>query len=80
MTVSPIVEQLIARFIENLATYRSGEYKEAETRLEFIDPLFVTLGWDVTNTAGVAPALREVVVEYSMKIGSYTKAPDYLFG
>ena len=53
-------------------------YKEAEARQEFIDPLLEALGWDVGNRAGVAPAHREVVVEYSMKIGSYTKAPDYL--
>ncbi|KPV52014.1 hypothetical protein SE17_17980, partial [Kouleothrix aurantiaca] len=54
-------------------------YNETQTRQEFIDPLFGALGWDIGNRGGAAAAFREVVLEYSMKIGDKTKAPDYLF-
>jgi hypothetical protein len=73
------VLELVQRFHDNAPAYRSGVFKEAEARLEFIDPLFRTLGWDVGNASSVSPIQREVIVEYSVKIDGATKAPDYLF-
>jgi hypothetical protein len=41
------IAELVERFEGNLDDYRSGRYKETQLRLEFIDPFFEALGWDV---------------------------------
>ena len=38
--------QLIDRFKEHLEQYRGASYDEANTRTDFIDPLFELLGWE----------------------------------
>ena len=72
------VLELVERFQREEAAYTSGRYNETEARQEFIDPLFEALGWDIGNRGGAAAAYREVLLEYSLKIGSAVKAPDYL--
>lgn len=79
MTAPLAVLELVDRFERNLDAYRSGRYKEAEVRVEFIDPLFVALGWDVHNTKGYAEAYKDVVHEDAIRSGGGTKAPDYCF-
>ena len=70
---------LIAKFEQNLESYRNPAYGEAEVRVEFINPLFEALGWDVTNKAGIAEAYKDVIHEDAVKVGGATKAPDYSF-
>jgi type I restriction-modification system DNA methylase subunit len=70
---------LIERFERNIESYRSGEYKETQLRLEFINPFFKILGWDVDNEKGYAEAYKDVIHEDAIKIGGATKAPDYCF-
>lgn len=70
---------LVERFNDHLAEYKSGKYKETEVRRDFIDPMFEALGWDVANKAGYAEQYREVIHEDAIKIGRTTKAPDYCF-
>ncbi len=49
-------------------------------RVEFIDPLFdELLGWDIENRRGRPVTYRDVIYEDRVKIGGYTKAPDYGF-
>ena len=79
MTAPSSVLELVERFDRDKTTYKSPLYNETQTRQEFIDPLFGALGWDIGNRGGAAAAFREVVLEYSMKIGDKSKAPDYLF-
>lgn len=79
MTTPSNVLELVERFDRDKPAYKSPLYNETQTRQEFIDPLFGALGWDIGNRGGAAAAFREVVLEYSMKIGAATKAPDYLF-
>jgi predicted type IV restriction endonuclease len=79
MTVPELVLELVERFERNRAAYRSGRYKETRARAEFIDPLFVALGWDVHNVKGYAEAYKDVVHEDAIKVGGATKAPDYCF-
>ncbi|MGH7770636.1 MAG: Eco57I restriction-modification methylase domain-containing protein [Candidatus Binatia bacterium] len=67
------------RFEVNADSYRNPSYGEAELRVEFINPLFEALGWDVTNKAGHAEAYKDVIHEDAIKIGGATKAPDYSF-
>ncbi|MHB8107673.1 MAG: Eco57I restriction-modification methylase domain-containing protein [Candidatus Cryosericum sp.] len=71
--------QLIDRFKEHLEQYKGASYDEANTRTDFIDPLFELLGWDVANKAGYAEQYREVIREDKVSIEGGTKAPDYCF-
>lgn len=74
-----LIKTLVTRFDRNLDAYRSGQYNETQVRLEFIDPFFKALGWDVHNEAGIAEAYKDVVHEAKVKVGGATKAPDYSF-
>jgi len=62
------VAALVRQFGQNRAAYLGAHYKEAHARQEFIDKLFLALGWDVYNTAQAAPDYREVVFEDSLDI------------
>jgi len=79
MNTPPRITELAKRFEDNLDAYKSGKYKETQLRREFIDPLFEELGWDVQNRQGYAEAYKDVIHEDAVKIGGYTKAPDYCF-
>ncbi|HKT34977.1 MAG TPA: type I restriction endonuclease, partial [Nitrospira sp.] len=74
-----IVASLIETFERNLSSYKSQGYNEANLRQAFINPFFEALGWDMTNRAGHAEAYKDVIHEDAIKIGGYTKAPDYCF-
>ena len=73
------LEELIARFDQNIEAYQSQVYNETQARREFIDPFFEALAWDVANKAGYAEAYKDVIHEDAIKIGGITKAPDYCF-
>ena len=73
------ITDLIERFSRNADSYRSDQYGETEVRVEFIDPFFKCLGWDIHNTHGFAEAYKDVIHEDAIKVGGYTKAPDYCF-
>jgi len=73
------VSRLVKRFEINKDAYLQSGYKEAHARQEFIDPLFMALGWDVHNESGTAPDHREVAIEDSVEIEGQKKAPDYVF-
>jgi hypothetical protein len=75
----PQIAELIAKFEQNLDSYRNPSYGEAGVRIEFINPLFELLGWDVTNKAGHAEAYKDVIHEDALKVGGASKAPDYSF-
>lgn len=79
MPVPKEILELVERFKDNLEAYRSGHYKEAQLRREFLDPFFTVLGWDVENKQGAAEAYKDVIYEDTLKIGAHTKAPDYCF-
>ena len=52
MTSPDPVLELIERFERNLDHYKQPAYKETQARVEFIDPFFEALGWDVRNAQG----------------------------
>ena len=79
MTAPQEVVGLIERFDRNVETYKSIPYNETQLRREFLDPFFEALGWDVSNTQGYAEAYKDVIHEDAIKVGGYTKAPDYGF-
>ncbi len=48
------ISDLVERFERNIEAYRNPAYNETQLRIEFIDPFFEALGWDVANKAGSA--------------------------
>ncbi len=73
------IAQLIERFSEHVEEYKHGSYNEHQTRVDYINPFFKALGWDMDNEQGFAEAYREVIHEDRIKVGRTTKAPDYGF-
>jgi len=73
------LQRLVDTFDRNRDTYRAGGIGETEARVQFIDPLFELLGWDMRNTRGYAESFKDVVHEDAVKIDGFTKAPDYCF-
>ncbi|MFH1633414.1 MAG: type I restriction endonuclease, partial [Chloroflexota bacterium] len=79
MSAPKDILELVERFDRNIEAYRSGRYNETQIRIEFIDPLFDALGWDVHNKQGYAEAYKDVIHEDAIRVGGATKAPDYAF-
>jgi type I restriction-modification system DNA methylase subunit len=73
------ITDLVERFERNIEAYHSPAYNETQLRIEFIDPFFEVMGWDVTNKAGYAEQYKDVIHEDAIKIAGATKAPDYCF-
>ena len=74
---------LVQGFAKNIKQLKAAEYKESQLRLQYLDPFWNLLGWDVSNSAQEAPQDVEVLVEPSMDSaeddGLKTREPDYLF-
>ena len=79
MPAPDIIHQLVEKFHYNLREYKNPKYLETQVRIEFINPFWEALGWDVSNRAGWAMTYRDVVHEDEVKVGGSTKAPDYSF-
>jgi hypothetical protein len=80
MATPPLILERVETFRRNLESYVSPDYKEAQLRREFLDPLFEALGWDMQNKQGYAEAYKDVVHEDTLRISDLgTKAPDYSF-
>ena len=77
--VPQIIIDLVENFKENEHLYKSASYDEENTKVEFINPFFEALGWDVNNKSRASPRFKEVVFEDTIKIGGKAKAPDYSF-
>ena len=74
MSAPDAIHQLVDRFRANLDSYKRGQYNETLTRIEFINPFFKALGWDMDNERGYAEAYKDVVHEDAIKVGGGTKA------
>jgi type I restriction-modification system DNA methylase subunit len=73
------ISDLVERFQRNIEAYHSPGYNETQLRIEFIDPFFETLGWDIANKEGHAEQYKDVIHEDAIKVAGATKAPDYCF-
>lgn len=73
------VATLVERFARNLEAYKRPDYKETQVRVEFVDPFFEALGWDVRNVQGYAEPYKDVVHEDALQVGAGRGAPDYCF-
>lgn len=74
------VRNLVQIYRDNADDYRKPDFNEHQTRVQFINPFWKALGWDVDNSAGFAEAYKDVINEAALKVGGSTKAPDYSFG
>jgi len=70
------LQTLIAKFEKDKTHYLSKGYLEAQVRIDFINPFFKALGWDIENKAHKPPHERDVIVELSPET---TGRPDYNF-
>ena len=73
------ITELVAKFRENDADVRGAGYREHQLRVEYLNPLFELLGWDVTNRQGKPVAFKDVVHEDAVRVEGRAKAPDYGF-
>ncbi len=79
MSAPAEVQRLVENFDAHIDSYKAGSYNETQLRVDFVDPLFSCMGWDINNQAGFAESYRDVLHEYTLKTKDGTKAPDYCF-
>jgi hypothetical protein len=70
------LDALILKFEKDQTHYLSKGYPEAQVRIDFLNPFFKALGWDIENKAQKPPHERDVIVELSPET---TGRPDYNF-
>lgn len=72
---------LIAAFEKEYAFLKTPGYKEPPLRIDFINPLLKTFGWDVDNESARSQFLRDVVQEETIDVEEddaiAKKNPDY---
>lgn len=77
------IAELTTQFGEHIQSYKHKNYNETQTRIDFINPFFKALGWDMDNSANLPEAYREVIHEARQIVeeggNQKLKAPDYAF-
>lgn len=72
---------LVKRFEEGFQEFSKTTYNEAQLRIDFLNPLLRTFGWDVDNVAGRSAQFRNVLQEESIDVeeegATAKKNPDY---
>ncbi|GBE04599.1 type IIS restriction enzyme Eco57I [bacterium BMS3Abin10] len=70
------LQNLVAKFEKDKTHYLSKGYPEAQVRIDFLNPFFKALNWDIENKSQKPPHDRDVIVELSPET---TGRPDYNF-
>ena len=78
MAAPTVIVRLVEHFARNADVYRNS-LNETEVRVQFIDPFFEALGWDIHNKQHYAETYKDVIHEYSLRTAAHTEAPDYCF-
>lgn len=73
------VRELVRTFESNKHAYLGPDYPEAQARKDFIDKLFIALGWDVNHDIQKNPYEQEVKVEPPVTVGATQRHADYAF-
>jgi len=73
------IAELVEKYVSQAETFEQADYNEARTRMDFINPLFKLLGWDMDNEKGLMQYLREVILEDRVSVDGRVKHPDYSF-
>ena len=75
--------QYVTLYETQYRDFRRPSYNETEVRVDFVNPFFKLLGWDVDNEAGLPQHLREVTHEATVLVEEAgkkrNKKPDYSF-
>lgn len=75
------LKALISAFEKEYAIYKTPKYSEAQLRIDFLNPLLKTFGWDVDNEKLKTQFLRDVIQEESIDVEEEDsvakKNPDY---
>jgi hypothetical protein len=79
LAVPENIIKLVDTFESNYDTYKSLSYNEEDIKIDFINPLFEALGWDVGNKTNKPPEQRDVKFEDSVEVLGRIKNPDYSF-
>ncbi len=64
------IAPLVDRFQRDEAVYKSAPYSEAEARKDFIDKLWIALGWDMNHDRQTNPCEQEVKVDWGFDTGA----------
>ncbi len=75
-TFREALRSLATKFDKDKNHYLQKGYPEAQVRIDFLNPLFEALGWDIENKAQKPPHERDVIVELHAET---SKRPDYNF-
>ena len=67
MNIPDRIKRLIETFDYNIEAYKKGSYNETQVRLEFINPFFEEMGWDITNKQGYA-AIKNHLVRFTERL------------
>jgi len=70
------LRSLVSKFDQDKNHYLQKGYPEAQVRIDFLNPFFDALGWDIENKAHKPPHDRDVIVELSPET---SLRPDYNF-
>jgi predicted type IV restriction endonuclease len=70
------LRSLVSKFEQDKNHYLQKGYPEAQVRIDFLNPFFDALGWDIENKAHKPPHDRDVIVELSPET---SLRPDYNF-
>ena len=54
------INDLLSRFHDTLPALKRGNYNETEVRVQFINPLFEALGWDMADRSGRGEVKHEI--------------------
>ena len=77
------IRLLVSAYQTHYDQYSHATYNETELRVDFVNPLFKALGWDVLNEGGLPQHLREVKHEANVIVKEHgynrRKRPDYSF-
>ncbi len=78
MPAPDAIHELVAKFDQHRKEYQTHK-NETELRLEFLNPFFEALGWDVFNKKSHSERFKEVLHEASVEVEGKAKAADYAF-
>jgi len=70
--------ELVENFDRDIDKYKHS-YKEEDIKINYINPFFEALGWDVRNKSNNPPDQREVRFEDTLRSEGETQRPDYSF-
>jgi len=71
------VKRLVDRFDQDRKVFQSGDYKEEQLRLEFLNPFFTALGWDMDNKQGLSETVELATIEDPTGVMHAADAPNH---